>query len=250
MIKKRHYFLFVLLVPLLFSASCTDDTSENYILIYNGAVADQDGVASFAQQAEDQGYAVEYISTLTDLPDMLQGARAFVIGGTDGDTGDLLDALYDVQDDLKSYIENGGRYLGICGGAYVASKGSQWEDGYETGMGLVDVESFAFDSENADPQVITIIWRGTQRAVYYQYGPAFQEEDIPSGSEILAYYSDEARSVAAFVSTVGSGKVLLCGPHPEADASWLLDYPEPRNAENWTDTRDIFNALLENLLEE
>jgi glutamine amidotransferase-like uncharacterized protein len=145
-------------------------------------------------------------------------------------------------------IENGGRYLGICGGAYVGSKGSQWSDGYETGMGLVDIESFAF-SQNTDPQILPISWSGTQRTIYYQYGPAFHENDIPANSQVLAYYTDAAHSVAAFAANVGSGKVLLCGPHPEADSTWLIDDPEPLNAETWTDTRDIFGNIFDTLLE-
>lgn len=242
--------LLMFFLPLLCLASCKLFIPEDYILIYNGAAADADSAYNIAQLAQDKGYAVVYIANLYRLPDMLEGAAAFVIGGTDDDTSDLREALHDVQDDLQSYIEGGGRYLGICGGAYVASSGSQWEDGFEAGMGLVAAESFAYDSDYTDPQIITITWRGTKRTIYYQYGPAFQEDDLPENSRILASYTDDARSVAAFVTPAGSGTILLCGPHPEADESWLIDDPEPLHADLWTDTGDIFDDVFDALFEE
>jgi glutamine amidotransferase-like uncharacterized protein len=241
--KTTAIILFILAISIF--ASCKKNSNENYILIYNGDVADKDGVEKVAQMAEKKGFEVEYISKLKKLPKMLDGAKAFIIGGTEDDTGDLLEDLYEVEDHLKDYVKNGGNYLGICGGAYVASKGSNWDDGYETGMSLVNIESFAYDSKYSDPQIITINWEETQRTIYYQYGPAFSKSDIPLDSEILAYYNNEAQDVAAFVTTLGSGKIVLCGPHPEADSSWLIDDPEPLNSETWTNTEDIFEQIFE-----
>jgi SpoU rRNA methylase family enzyme len=80
------------------------DADKDYILIYNGSIADQDGVRKVAQIAEEQGYTVKYISRLSNLPDMLTGAKAFIIGGTKDETTDLLEDLYKVQDDLKTYL--------------------------------------------------------------------------------------------------------------------------------------------------
>ncbi len=252
-LQKLIQLSFLTLITFSILTSCEEEpeeTSENYILIYDGYVADADGVEKVAEMAEEQGYTVEYISNLSQLPDKLEGAKAFVIGGTEDDTGDLLDDLYQVQDELKTYIQNGGSYLGICGGAYVASKGSQWDDGYETGMGLVDIESFAYDGVYFDPQIIPITWLGTQRTIYYQYGPAFAKNTIPANSEVLAYYNNANQDVAIFKTKVGEGTVIFCGPHPEADATWLIDAPEPLNAGTWTNTEDIFKNIFEELFSE
>ncbi len=243
---SNHFILLLFFV--FFGINCNPETIEDYILIYNGSIADTDGVEKVAQMAEEQGFPVLYISNLKKLNDKLDKAKAFVIGGTEGDTGDLLEDLNEVQDELKAYISAGGNYLGICGGAYVASKGSQWADGYETGMGLVNIESFAFDSQYSDPQIITIKWLGVQRTIYYQYGPAFAIKDIPSNSEVMAQYSNQDQDVAAFITMSGSGKIILVGPHPEADESWLVDDPLPLNSALWTDTHDIFKTIFEILV--
>jgi glutamine amidotransferase-like uncharacterized protein len=232
--------------------SCEKDSEEikNYILVYNGSVADEDGVLKVTEMAEEQGYAVKYISNLSKLPEMLDGAKAFIIGGTIGNTGNLLDEIDESKDDLKSYIVNGGNYMGICGGAYVASKGSQWPDGYETGMALVNVECFIFDPNYSDAQIITVSWQSTNRTIYYLNGPAFAKTDLPQTVTIIAYYNNINKDVAAFSTTLGKGKIVLCGPHPEADNTWLIDDPKPLNAEMWTDTYDIFESIFDELVSE
>ena len=138
--------------------------------------------------AKALGHRVGYIADLENLPEALKGATAFMIGGTEDDTGDLLMALADVETELRGYIERGGHYLGICGGAYLASLGSDWpesEGGREDDIGLVAVESFAFDLKNSAPQIITVQWpKGTSRSIYYQYGPAFDPKALAAGVQI------------------------------------------------------------------
>ena len=246
---KNSFLIFALFFTTVL-LSCSDDeaTKKNYILIYDGSVADPYGVEAVANLVTELGYEVEYISNLNNLSDYLSGAKAFVIGGTQGNTGDILDDLSGVKNDLTDYLENGGRYLGICGGAYIASKGSQWDDGYEEGLSLVDAESFLFDPTYGDSQIIMVSWLGVQRSIYYLNGPAFAEADLPAEAHILAHYSDANNSVAAFVTPYGNGKIALCGPHPEADNTWLIDDPTPLNADSWTPTKDLFLAMLNELL--
>jgi glutamine amidotransferase-like uncharacterized protein len=250
--KTLFCTIFIILSTILFYlvtfSSCQKEQFENYILIYNGSISDADGVAKITQMVEEKDYKPEYISNLDKLPEMLENAKAFIIGGTIGDTGDLLEEIDDSKGELKKFIENGGKYLGICGGAYVASKGSKWSDGYETGMGLVDIESFAYDSIYADPQIISISWLDTQRTIYYQYGPAFIKNSIPTESKVFAYYNNKNNDVAIFATPIGKGKILLCGPHPEADATWLEDNPEPLHANTWKNTHDIFSYIFDDLM--
>ena len=242
-------FMIVFALPVLVLLICGcphTPPAGDYILIYNGPSADADGVDALTDAFEDLGYDVEYIARLSSLPAMLENAQAFVIGGTGYNTGRIIDALWNVKGELKTYIQNGGRFLGICGGAYIASKGSQWDDGYEEGISLVNAESFEYDPDYEDPQIITVTWLGAARSIYLQGGPAFDAAALP-GAQILARYEDN--TVAAFISASGNGKIALCGPHPEADASWLIDNPPPLNANQWTDTRDLFNAMVDDLMD-
>lgn len=221
-----------------FFTSCAKDQpiEKTYILIYNGYLADADGVAKVAQMAEEKAYDVEFISNLSQLRNKLKGAFAFIIGGTSGNTGNLLGELNEGKDVIKKFITEGGSYMGICGGAYVASKGSQCPDGYETGMDLADCESFVFEPNYSDAQIITIKWHGTNRTIYYLNGPAFLENKLPANSKVLAYYTNANKDVVAFHTRLGNGNIVLCGLHPEADDTWLIDDPTPLNANQRSET--------------
>jgi hypothetical protein len=53
--------------------------------------------------------------------------------------------------------------------------------------------------------------------------------------------------VAALAVDLGQGRVAVCGPHPEADATWLDDDPAPVDADNWEPTQDLAVELLQSL---
>jgi glutamine amidotransferase-like uncharacterized protein len=245
---KRFFFVTALISTLCSTLIfATELANRAYVLVYNGRVADADGVKKVAQMAKEKGYDVKFISNLNRLPEMLTGAVCFIIGGTVGDTGELLESISDSREALMNFIKKGGRYLGICGGAYIASKGSQWPDGYEVGLGLVDCESFEYDPKYSDAQIISIEWRGSNRTIYYLNGPAFAKNKIPANSTVLAYYTNANKDVAAFSTILGKGRIVLCGPHPEADETWLIDDPRPLYASKWRATWDIFSGLFDTL---
>jgi glutamine amidotransferase-like uncharacterized protein len=221
-----------------------EDLTGSYVLIYKGEGAAEGGPEAIRAVVEDpaglnrQGC---YIYDLQYLSEALVNADAFVIGGTDDDTSLILDPLTEVAADLKSYLNTGGRYLGICGGAYLASEGTDWNL-YETGgerevdIGLVNFDSYPFKLDT-DPMLIKVEWpASTERVIYYQYGPFFYTSDVEgiAGSQILSYYDPEHTKVAAFAAPYGTagGKLVLCGPHPEGDETWteeddgsfILDY--------------------------
>ncbi len=260
----RHATLFVftllLTVSTTFAATnegAWDKVESPYILIYNGARAAQGGPEALAVAAQALGHRVGYIADLAELLDALEGATAFAIGGTEDNTGGLLKALARVEKELKDYIAKGGRYLGICGGAYLASLGSDWPEsqgGHEDDIGLVAVESFAFDPKNSQPQIITVEWpKGKMRSIYYQYGPAFDPRALAEGlpnAEILARY--QTGSVAAFAVDSGKGRIVLSGPHPEGVEDWLEndDGTMIQNWEKWDKrgTADLVQELFTTLL--
>nr|WP_306427283.1 BPL-N domain-containing protein [Burkholderia sp. AU33423] len=113
---------------------------------------------------------------------------------------------------VRHYVSNGGRYLGICMGAYLAG---------DPGFGLVAGE---FDSEVGRPDstlhgiadtVTPVVWRGKKRWIYFQDGAMLP---AAPGAVVLATYPN--RDIAAATYRYGKGRVGLVGPHPEADESW------------------------------
>lgn len=130
---------------------------------------------------------------------------------------------------IRDFVQNGGRYIGFCLGAYLA--------GHDPGFDLLSPKDDA-DEEVSQPgaqvtddeedTVIQIDWTFTtgprkgqtehKRWLYFQDGAMF---DVAKGSkaQVLGRYSSNG-DVAAMLTSFGAGWVGLVGPHPEADESW------------------------------
>lgn len=138
--------------------------------------------------------------------------------------------------------EDGGRYLGLCAGAYFASNRIEFESGREGFEVKGDrplkffkgickgtaFPGFLYDSEDgARDAIISLegpLWKQAwpeappSLAVYYNGGGYFEGDPSDSSSTtILARYEElPARPVAGVLCRVGSqGKAVLWGVHPE-----------------------------------
>ncbi len=223
-----------------------DNTGPALALIYNGEVAAEGGPEALATVAQSLGMEVAYFDSAEQLPSLLEDASFCMIGGTEDDLSPLLEEFTpQVRQVLSDWLSSGGAYLGICGGGYVASSGWEEVNGFVDALGIVSVDTEAWVEEDA-PLIITVVWNGTERPIYYQYGPAFLVAN-ESGIEILARYDDG--QVAALAAGFGEGRVVVCGPHPEAVESWLDDDPAPASADSWEPTEDLAAALFRELAE-
>ncbi|CDS01890.1 hypothetical protein, partial [Sporisorium scitamineum] len=202
-----------------------------------------------------KGTALVVIPGGRDLPYVSELSRPY---SRNTDSGNAASAERTASREIRSYVESGGNFLGICAGAYYSSahcsfeKGTRMEvDGarpflrffpgvcqgtvypgfvYETDKGarIVDIERSAEKDQ----------WR-----CHYNGGGAFMEADkfAGQGVEVLARYAqvqpDELRldidlngastteqrvrrpdcagQAAVVLSSVGAGKALLFGTHPE-----------------------------------
>ncbi|PAV46784.1 hypothetical protein CK486_16715 [Pseudomonas sp. HAR-UPW-AIA-41] len=213
-----------LLLGLLISGFLTASPAparEPYALIYNGPTADQASTEAISSVVQQLGLTVRYIANLDDLPTQLGDARVFIIGGTDDDVEPLLQRFTPaLRTTLKTYLSQGGRYLGICGGAYLASLGWPEEDRFVEGLALVPAQSDGYD-QDFEAKIYPVTWLGETRQMYYQAGPSFALAESPESVTRLAYFED--RQLAALMSTFGAGKVAVSGPHPEAPDSWRAE---------------------------
>ncbi|KAF9350116.1 biotin holocarboxylase synthetase [Mortierella sp. NVP85] len=158
---------------------------------------------------------------------------------------------------IGAYVHAGGRFLGICAGAYYAADRIVFEQGlplqvqgprelkffpgecrgavypgfvYESERGAnavgieLDHESFAQDQLGFD-----------ETKVYFNGGGYFVDAEKHAGTKILAWYKNEPGQIDAEVTKkaamvacqVGQGLAILTGVHPEYDATHL----DPRNPE-------------------
>ena len=154
-------------------------------------------------------------------------------------------------DAVRAFVQAGGGYLGICGGAYLAGslkiikyvKKEPWDRGDGDilltwsdagraslqlgpehdlpGWGLGDGPAFAGNLSASGYA------EGTNMTIHYGQGPIFADEANPAYTR-LATYETEIHSkhpkettgqmvgtAAVIASTYGKGRVLLSSPHPE-----------------------------------
>ena len=158
---------------------------------------------------------------------------------------------------VRRYVESGGRYLGICAGAYFASGAVSFEPGTELevvgerhlkfyrGVAAGAAYSgFDYESErgavSAPIRFVSSVGGSDWETCldYVNGGPLWMMDDIDDtsvfrinsvnhsrleGVDILATYVDLKHAVAAMRCRVGRGVAVLCGSHPELHHSLIAD---------------------------
>ncbi|WP_256976902.1 BPL-N domain-containing protein [Burkholderia sp. AU31652] len=221
--RDSIFFVLSLVAASVAHAAATDDgargaASRPVALVYRGPAACDGCPETIAQRLResDHQFRVIYVGPAEKLkitPAVLAGAALYVQpGGGQDIPGAAASIGKKSLKAVRHYVSNGGRYLGICMGAYLAG---------DPGFGLVSGE---FDSEVDRPgstlhgiadTVTPVVWRGKKRWIYFQDGAMLP---AAPGAVVLATYPN--RDIAAATYRYGKGRVGLVGPHPEADESW------------------------------
>lgn len=126
---------------------------------------------------------------------------------------------------IRGFVAHGGGYLGMCMGAYLAGASD---------IGLIpdDLDSEVgrpgFSMTTIDDGTVPVRWSGRYRTIFYQDGPFLHARPGDRAYRGIATYRNG--DVAAARYSRGKGMVVLSGPHPEADDSWLEDADIPAGA--------------------
>ncbi len=129
---------------------------------------------------------------------------------------------------IRSYVEQGGNYLGICAGAYYACREIDWHQGDIAGpreLGFFDGAATGPIYEYLEDRDIGKSWSHAAHIKYddgrqklnallsYSAGPYFSEPSGNSPAKVIARYSDNR---AAILHTkIGQGNAILSGLHIE-----------------------------------
>ena len=170
----------------------------------------------------------------------MPGVKIFAEPGATGDDTTSLAAQKGNIPAIRKFVKNGGRFIGVCMGGYLAGKDE---------FGLFPVKAREYINEpgasttSASDTVIPITWRGKVRQMYFQDGPSFILTPRASDVTVLATYSNG--EVAAAVARYREGKVAVSGPHPEADQSKYSAYNLPYPGS----TQDLGDDLIDTLMQ-
>ncbi len=151
---------------------------------------------------------------------------------------------------IINFIQNGGRYLGVCAGAYFGAKNIIWKGvKYKGILKLYDSAIGPLDDIAPWPKIgIAKIkfTKGNTKKMYYLGGPYFK---LKVKYSPLAFYSKNR--LAAVTFNFGKGKVYILGFHPEMIAeNYNNETKFPfRNGKDieksgWNFLKQIFNEIL------
>ncbi|MBD36290.1 MAG: hypothetical protein CL512_05930 [Actinobacteria bacterium] len=131
---------------------------------------------------------------------------------------------------ILNYIHKGGAYIGICAGAYYASRNIVYGgERRDCGIGLIDcaaigpLSELAPVLENVPYDFINTVGVSSgpdeEFTALYHSGCSFTK--VSKEVQILASYS-KVRSPSAIQSYYGKGSVVLIGTHPDLTPEYLL----------------------------
>jgi len=120
------------------------------------------------------------------------------------------------SDSVKEFLDKGGKYLGICMGAYWADK--DYLDILKDVRVVQYIKQPNTDTRRPHPKAMPIIWQGKQERMYFYDGCAFVGDNM----DVVATYSN------GDPMAIIQGKVGLIGCHPESQHDWYdKRYLEP-----------------------
>ncbi|MFF1818394.1 BPL-N domain-containing protein [Kribbella sp. NPDC058245] len=203
------------------AAGCGWREPRRRVLVYRGVASGPElsEAAAALVLAWDRSAKIVYVGPgekVKVTPEVLAGAALYVQPGGGQDIAGAWDDIRDTADAVRDWVRGGGRFLGICMGAYLAGS-----EGFDlvpaTTDGYIDTPGATVQGE-ADT-VIALTWRDKPRHVFFQDGTAFI--DLKPDTTVIARYDNG--TVAALTAPYGEGRVGVVGPHPEADQSWYDD---------------------------
>jgi biotin--protein ligase len=177
------------------------------------------------------------------------------------------------MDKIKNYVEEGGKYLGVCAGAYFACDSIEFAKGgplevtgeralkFFPGKGIgpaikEPVFSYGHETGACIAKLKTTHPSYNSCGLYFNGGCFFQNDPHNASFETLAQYEDVEETPSAIVKCqVKKGLAILSGVHPEFSAlheeakalmrediyNSLIEQESARS----TILSDIFKALLE-----
>ncbi|MGY2041365.1 BPL-N domain-containing protein [Pseudomonas pergaminensis] len=233
-------FAFALLLPSQSEAA----TPITHVAIYRGPAGCDDCSENVAKALHrlNPSYQIDYVGAdeaIDITPKTLARYDLYVQPGGGQDIPGALDSLGNARiEAIRGYVANGGRYLGLCMGAYLAD---------DSNLGLIpqDLDAEAgrpgFEVPGIADAAVQVTWEGKPDHVFFQDGPYFPKADPAAPYKTIATYRNG--DVAAARYTYQKGVVVLSGPHPEAGREWFenADIPLSKMPQG-----DLFGALIRN----
>lgn len=228
------------------------------VLIYSGSGVSLDCLKYTYKFFKNFGFDTRYIFPWNVIEDDWESdADIFVVpGGEDEDYQHSLGKLGCQK--IREFVKSGGRYIGICAGAYFGATRIEFAKGTE--MEIIGERDLAFFVGTATGPILKpysyeddsgacateIILKNAQRIyIYYNGGCTFIPDPVDSEFEVIGQYSEKDNMPAILKCKFGKGEALLSGVHFEQMVSKTPEIQEKLDlTKNELETflRSLFNS--------
>ncbi|MBI4924593.1 MAG: hypothetical protein HY843_01600 [Bdellovibrio sp.] len=193
--------------------SVTEDTRP-IALIYSGpGVCEENCTKAAAHVVQKERFKIDLVNNENFV--LLEKAKLWVQPG--GDAVVVAKALKPKKlTALKTFIKNGGSYLGFCAGAFLADH--KVDDALTIdGLGLIPGVTKDYFPEGKKTGIFPVLWENQMHYLYFEDGGYFDLIEN-NAVKVIAKYMDG--KTAAIFFPYEKGKVALSFPHPEATLEW------------------------------
>ena len=171
-----------------------------------------------------------------ELKTFWDGVDIFCVPGGLGDVGTFNKIMKNHIPHIKQFLENGGRYLGICMGAYWA--GSNYFNLLKGRDCVQYLTRPKTDTRRPHAKDLEVTWNGNKENIFWYDGCSI----VGRGKfDVVATYAN-GDAMAGYQNRIG-----LIGSHPEAQKWWYTMYSWMRP--KW-EGRERNNTLLLNFVDE
>jgi glutamine amidotransferase-like uncharacterized protein len=233
-LKKRAFcglivMILFLSIPFIVSGDMTKFEEIADVLIYSGTGTWSDGVIAFEKFLEFKGLTwYECDDLYIENNELVSNFDVIFFPG--GDFTLYANNINSVGiQHIRDFVNEGGSYLGICGGGYFACDQVSWRgqtldmplDLFNgSGFGPIDeiAPYFEYDMTSITMNESNPInqYEHPNESILYYGGAAFypyEEQEI----EMIGSYDSYNNDTAILNFNYGNGRVLLCSPHPEVE---------------------------------
>lgn len=225
--KIESLLILQILLPLACGQATTPSIQTVSIALYSDQGTEPNCIIATTNMFEWMDHSVELISSEDIIDDCLKNFDLVCFPG-----GDMYQYSQDLSSEgisrVKSFISDGGGYIGICGGGYFTAEEVYWMgnllpmESLELFEGSSEgpVDEFASSGYHTMSQINLLetdhpITQSEQNPAWILYwiGPKFIPEN-PSEVVILGEY-DSGNHAMMLAFEYGSGRVFIIGTHPE-----------------------------------
>ena len=164
-------------------------------------------------RALSPNYEIKIFTVKDNIEEVLSDADAILFPGGIGDSDSYFDFFNRTgANAIAAFLGSGGRYIGICMGAYWA--GSRYFDFLKGVDAIQYIKQWDADIKRSYGTVANVTWNGEKENMFFYDGCAFNGYGT---YEVIARYKN------GDPMAIIQGNLGLIGCHPESEEFWYED---------------------------